>query len=55
MIGFGGIAQAHRYAYWYFNKAGMPVQLIAACETDPEKFNTVTKINSPLRGEIQNE
>lgn len=55
MIGFGGIAQAHRYAYWYFNKAGMPVQLIAACDTDPEKFNTVTKINIPLRGEIQNE
>ena len=55
MIGFGGIAQAHRYAYWYFNKAGLPVQLIAACDTDPEKFNTVTKINIPLRGEIKNE
>lgn len=55
MIGFGGIAQAHRYAYWLFNKAGMPVRLIAACDTDPEKFNTVTKINIPLRGEIENE
>ena len=55
MIGFGGIAQAHRYAYWHFNKAGLPVQLIAACDADPEKFKTVTKINIPLRGEIQNE
>ncbi|MBQ9964343.1 MAG: Gfo/Idh/MocA family oxidoreductase [Clostridia bacterium] len=55
MIGFGGIAQAHRYAYWLFNKVGLPVQLIAACDTDPEKFKTVTKINIPLRGKIENE
>ncbi len=55
IIGFGGIAQAHRYAYWYYNKQGMPVRLVAACDTDPEKFKTMTKINIPLRGEIVNE
>ena len=55
MIGFGGIAQAHRYAYWYYQKAGLPVRLIAAADTDPNKFNTVTKINIALRGTIENE
>lgn len=55
IIGFGGIAQAHRYAYWYYNKEGMPVRLVAACDTDKSKFGAMTKINIPLRGEIVNE
>ena len=54
MIGFGGIAQIHRYAYWLLSKAGVPVRLVAACDRDPEKFKTVTRINLPL-GEITNE
>lgn len=55
IIGFGGIAQSHRYAYWYYNKQGVPVRLVAACDTDKSKFDTITKINIPLRGEIINE
>lgn len=55
MIGFGGIAQAHRYAYWLYNKQGMPVKLVAACDTDISRFHTVTKINIALRGEITDE
>lgn len=55
MIGFGGIAQAHRYAYWDCNRRGLPIQLVAACDTDLEKFRTITKINLPTRGEITNE
>lgn len=55
MIGFGGIAQNHRYAYWCLNREGLPVQLVAACDTDAEKFKKVTKINIPLRGEITDE
>lgn len=55
MIGFGGIAQAHRYAYWDCNRRGLPIQLVAACDTDLEKFKTITKINLPSKGEIVNE
>ncbi len=55
MIGFGGIAGAHRYAYWYFQKAGLPVRLVAAADTDPSKFTTITKINIALRGEMTDE
>lgn len=55
IIGFGGVAQAHRYAYWFHNKQGMSVQLVAACDADPAKFDTMTKINIPLKGEIVNE
>ena len=49
MIGFGGIAQLHRYAYWLLSKSGVPVKLIAACDSDPEKFRTKTRINLPLK------
>ena len=55
LIGFGGIAQLHRYAYWYFNKQGMPVQLVAACDTNPCAFSSMTEINLPLPGQIVNE
>ena len=55
MIGFGGIAQAHRYAYWDCNRRGLPIQLVGACDTDLEKFRTITKINLPTKGEITNE
>ena len=48
MIGFGGIAQLHRYAYWMLSKSGVPVKLIAACDSNPEKFRTKTRINLPL-------
>ena len=55
LIGFGGIAQLHRYAYWYHNRAGMPVQLVAASDPNPAAFEGVTKINLAMRGEIVDE
>ena len=55
MIGFGGIAGAHRYAYWYYQRAGLPVRLVAAADVDPSKFTAITKINIALRGEIVDE
>ena len=49
LIGFGGIAQIHRYSYWYLSeKMGKPVELVAAFDLDPSKFNSKTKINIPL-------
>ena len=54
IIGLGGVAQLHRYAYWYLNRNGFPVELVAAYNRDPSKFDTVTKINLPL-GEIHDE
>lgn len=55
IIGFGGIAQSHRHAYWYHNKQGMPIRLVAACDTDPAKFRNMTVINIPLWSEITDE
>ncbi len=52
IIGFGGIAQIHRYAYYYYHKAGMPIQLVAACDNNPAMFDSVTKINIPIPGTI---
>lgn len=49
LIGFGGIAQIHRYSYWYLaEKMGKPVELVAAFDLDPAKFTAKTKINIPL-------
>ena len=55
IIGFGGIAQLHRYAYWYHNKAGVPVQLVAASDPNPAAFDGITTINLPMPGEIVDE
>jgi len=54
MIGFGGIAQLHRYAYWELNREGFPIRLVAACDTDLEKFKKITRINIAV-GEIHDE
>ena len=48
LVGFGGIAQIHRYAYWLLSGRGVPVQLIAACDRDPGKFLVKTKTNLAL-------
>jgi predicted dehydrogenase len=45
IIGFGGIAQAHRAAYDSLAKKGVPVCLKAACDTDPEQFKKRIAIN----------
>ncbi len=54
MIGFGGIAQIHRYAYWYHNRQGVPIRLVAACDKDPKKFEEATTINFSV-GTIEDE
>ncbi len=45
LIGFGGIAQAHRAAYEKLAKEGAPVKLLAACDIDPEQFKRRIEIN----------
>ncbi len=55
IIGFGGIAQIHRWAYHHYNKIGLPVQLVAACDANPDMFKSVTKINIPIPSEFENE
>jgi predicted dehydrogenase len=44
VIGFGGIAKAHRMGYANLEKQGK-VQLVCACDTDPEAFHRSIKIN----------
>ena len=44
IIGFGGIAKAHRKAYANL-KAQEKVELVAACDIDPEAFTRKVKIN----------
>ena len=45
IIGFGGIAQAHKNAYKILESAGIPVKLSAVCDIDPEKFKVKVSIN----------
>ncbi len=55
LIGFGGIARIHQYAYWYASeKLGVPVELVAAFDLNSAKFTEKTSINIPL-GEMANE
>lgn len=55
LVGFGGIAQIHRYVYWYVaEKLGKPVELVAAFDVNPAKFTEKTTINIPL-GEMGEE
>ena len=44
IIGWGGISQAHRRGYEILAKEGK-VQLVAACDIDPEAFNRSTATN----------
>lgn len=45
LIGFGGIAQAHKAAYLSLMKKGAPVALKAAMDIDPKRFHTSVEIN----------
>ncbi|MBO4979207.1 MAG: Gfo/Idh/MocA family oxidoreductase [Clostridia bacterium] len=55
LVGFGGIAQIHRFVYWYVaEKLGKPVELVAAFDVNPAKFTEKTTINIPL-GEMTEE
>lgn len=52
LIGFGGIAQLHRYGYWYQTCAGQPVELVAACDANPEAFRRMTVINLEIPNDL---
>lgn len=50
LIGFGGIARAHRAGYAMLEKLGK-AQLVCACDIDPEAFDRRTEINLPAGAE----
>jgi predicted dehydrogenase len=45
LVGFGGIAQAHRNSYDKLMNQGLPVKLKAACDINPERFVKAAEIN----------
>ena len=45
MLGFGGIAKAHKKGYEVFEKDGTPIKLVAICDINPEQFEGGTKTN----------
>jgi predicted dehydrogenase len=45
MLGFGGIAKAHKHAYDELKRDGYPVKLIAICDINPEQFKKAQAIN----------
>ncbi len=49
IIGFGGIAQAHRNAYLALEKQGI-ARLVGAFDIDPGQFETHTEINLGMHG-----
>ena len=53
LYGFGGIAQAHKKAYELNTAAGVPVQLVAACDITPERFTKDVEINIQLDSDVQ--
>ena len=52
IIGFGGIARLHQYAYRYHAYAGMPIKLVAACDVDPEIFRKNITINLDIPDDL---
>ena len=47
IIGFGGIAQAHKNAYKILEANGVPIKLSAVCDIEPEKFKGKVQIGIP--------
>ena len=46
MLGFGGIARAHKKAYWRLAQEGNTgINLVAICDIDPEQFTKDVAIN----------
>src|SRR5690606_34704692 len=45
MIGFGGIAKSHKRAYDELSRDGVPVELVAICDINPEQFKKAQAIN----------
>ena len=50
LIGFGGIARAHRAGYARLEREGK-AELVCACDTDPASFDRRTEINLPAGAE----
>jgi predicted dehydrogenase len=53
LYGFGGIAQAHKMAYEKLAAGGVPVQLVAACDIDPKRFESKAKINIDFKSDAK--
>lgn len=45
ILGYGGIARSHRKGYEQAKEKGSPMELVAICDIDPDRFNAVVKIN----------
>jgi predicted dehydrogenase len=45
IIGFGGIAQAHKAGYTLLSKKGVGVRLVSVCDINPERFKNKVMIN----------
>ena len=45
ILGYGGIARAHRKGYEILEKEGAPVELCALCDIDPKQFEKMIEIN----------
>lgn len=51
ILGYGGIARAHRKGYEILENAGAPVELVAICDIDPKQFEKEITINQGAAGE----
>lgn len=45
LVGYGGIAKAHKKGYDILAEQGAPVKLVAVCDVRPEMFTSVSSIN----------
>ncbi len=45
ILGYGGIARAHRKGYELLAEQGAPVELVALCDIDPNQFTNLVTIN----------
>lgn len=46
ILGYGGIARAHKIGYELLKNEGAPVELVALCDVNPEQFANVVTINN---------
>lgn len=45
ILGYGGIARAHRKGYEHLAEQGAPVELVALCDINPKQFEKIIAIN----------
>ena len=55
ILGFGGIARAHKKGYDLLREEGFPVQLVAICDIDENQFykKSETNLGSELRSDLE--